>query len=108
MNLLFFLTHQKKLSYDNMKKNYIASLALVFCAPVCLAQEQKKETNSKSKIQLEKTAEESKASPQIAPLQTGSAQKKVKAAPEVFYIVDDKAVDYKTYLLHLQKTKNQH
>lgn len=90
-----------------MKKNYIASLALVFCAPICLAQEQKKETISESKIEQEKAVEETKASPQIAPLQIGSVQKKIKAAPEVFYVVDDKAVDYKTYLLHLQKIKNQ-
>jgi len=108
MNLLFFLTHQKKLSYDTMKKNYIASLALVFCAPICLAQEQKKESNSESKIQTEKADGQTKGSSNITPLQSGSVQKKVKAAPEVFYIVDDKAVDYKTYLLHLQKTQNQH
>lgn len=90
-----------------MKKNYIASLALVFCAPICLAQEQKKESNSESKIQTEKTDEQTKGSSHIAPLKSSSVQRKIKVAPEVFYVVDDKAVDYKTYLLHLEKTKNQ-
>lgn len=89
-----------------MKKNYLATLALVFCASLCAAQTEKQESKAVNSDKQQKVISDEKSSDIITAQNKSS--KRTKIAPEVFYVVDDKAVDYKTYLQHLQKTKNQH
>jgi hypothetical protein len=88
-----------------MKKNYLATLALVFCASLCAAQTEKQESKAATSDKQQKVISDEKSSVITA---QNKSSKRTKIAPEIFYVVDDKAVDYKTYLLHLQKTKNQH
>ncbi|MBS7787772.1 hypothetical protein KIH23_10730 [Flavobacterium sp. CYK-55] len=90
-----------------MKKNYLASLALVFCVSLCSAQTEKQESKTAISDKQKKVISTNQKTSVINPLQNESL-KRTKIAPEVFYVVDDKAVDYKAYLQHLQKTKNQH
>lgn len=90
-----------------MKKNYLASLALVFCVSLCSAQTEKQESKTAISDKQKKVISTNEKTSVINPLQNESL-KRTKIAPEVFYVVDDKAVDYKAYLQHLQKTKNQH
>jgi len=89
-----------------MKKNYLATLALVFCVSLCSAQTEKQESKAATSDKQQKVISDEKSSESNTTQKESS--RRTKIAPEVFYVVDDKAVDYKTYLLHLQKTKNQH
>lgn len=88
-----------------MKTKHLVLGVLLLVTPFCFGQQHKKSIAEPSSSAHETLATEPKAEVLKTASNPENPNRKAKVGPEVFYVVDDKPVDYKTYLLHLQKNK---
>lgn len=89
------------------KKCFLLFICCLFSSFLFSQTEEKKTTDIVEGKTNTTNISDSKSSTSTTPLEKNPLPKNGKASPAEFYIIDDKPVDYKTYIQYLQNKKNK-